>query len=273
MFAGMDEVGWASMKHAYGSAEDVPELLRGLASSCAQERERALDGMYGAVHHQGDVYDSTLACVPFLFELVGHSELPDRGGIVELLVSIGGGDAFDDGPLEGVDGAEGNYAMALTAIRAGAAGRSSPTRPSRRTGGSGVAAWSVPYGRRGRVGTRNRSTPSGGVPRPTRWQPRCGGRRNRPMTGTPVVTCSFSPGRAPSRGSSWTAVPPCASWRRTSVPNSPTPRISGFSLGRLRPADPDAYARAWLASSAYTAAATASLLTAAWAPEGDDGTA
>lgn len=45
------------------------------------------------------------------------------------------------------------------------------------------------------------------------------------------------------------------------------------ALGRLRPADPDAYARAWLASSAYTAAATASLLTAAWAPEGDDGTA
>lgn len=121
MFVGMDEVGWASMKHAYGSAEDVPELLRGLASSCAQERERALDGMYGAVHHQGDVYDSTLACVPFLFELVGHSELLDRGGIVELLVSIGGGDAYDDGPLEGGDGAEGNYAMARTAIRAGAA--------------------------------------------------------------------------------------------------------------------------------------------------------
>src|SRR5690242_21560079 len=90
VFTGMDEVGWASMKHAYGSAEDVPELLRGLASACPQERERALDGMYGAVHHQGDVYDSTLACIPFLFELVGHTELHDRGGVVELLVSIGG---------------------------------------------------------------------------------------------------------------------------------------------------------------------------------------
>ncbi|MFJ8019081.1 HEAT repeat domain-containing protein [Streptomyces sp. NPDC096311] len=121
MFTGMDEVGWASMKHAYGSAEDVPELLRGLASACSQERERALDGMYGAVHHQGDVYDSTLACIPFLFELVGHEELCDRGGVVELLVSIAGGDAFDDGPLEDGDGAEGNYAMARTAVRSGAA--------------------------------------------------------------------------------------------------------------------------------------------------------
>ncbi|MFG2361839.1 HEAT repeat domain-containing protein [Streptomyces mirabilis] len=121
MFTGMDEVGWASMKHAYGSAEDVPELLRGLASACPQERERALDGMYGAVHHQGDVYDSTLACIPFLFEVVGQAELRDRGSVVELLVSIGGGDAFDDGPLEDGDGGEGNYAMARTAIRAGAA--------------------------------------------------------------------------------------------------------------------------------------------------------
>ncbi|MER5660581.1 HEAT repeat domain-containing protein [Streptomyces mirabilis] len=120
MFTGMDEVGWASMKHAYGSAEDVPELLRGLASACPQERERALDGMYGAVHHQGDVYDSTLACIPFLFELVGHAELRDRGGVVELLVSIGGGDAFEDGPFEDGDGAEGNYAMARTAVRSGA---------------------------------------------------------------------------------------------------------------------------------------------------------
>ncbi|MFK4071604.1 hypothetical protein [Streptomyces sp. NPDC029674] len=38
------------------------------------------------------------------------------------------------------------------------------------------------------------------------------------------------------------------------------------ALGRLRPADPGTYAEAWLAASLYTKAATASLLTAAWAP-------
>jgi hypothetical protein len=70
--------------------------------------------MYGAVHHQGDVYDSTLACVPFLLALITHTELPDRGGIVELLVSIGGGDTDHDLRPDG------NYATARTAIRAGA---------------------------------------------------------------------------------------------------------------------------------------------------------
>ncbi|MEU2065132.1 HEAT repeat domain-containing protein [Streptomyces sp. NPDC013455] len=91
MFTGIDEVDWASLRHAYGSAEDVPGWLRALASADTAERATALDGMYGAVHHQGRVYDSTLACVPFLFALAAREELPDRGCLVELLVSIGEG--------------------------------------------------------------------------------------------------------------------------------------------------------------------------------------
>ncbi|MBM7439379.1 hypothetical protein [Streptomyces sp. HB132] len=90
MFTGIDDVDWASMGHAYGDASDVPDLLRGLASSDAGEREIALDAMHGAVHHQGDVYDSTVACIPFLFELVGTVGLPGRGEIVDLLRSVEG---------------------------------------------------------------------------------------------------------------------------------------------------------------------------------------
>jgi hypothetical protein len=45
VFTGIDEVDWASLRHAYGSAEDVPPLLRGLASADAVERETALDGL------------------------------------------------------------------------------------------------------------------------------------------------------------------------------------------------------------------------------------
>ncbi|SOD89047.1 HEAT repeat domain-containing protein [Streptomyces sp. Ag109_G2-15] len=89
MFTGIDEVDWASLHHAYGSAEDVPGWLRGLASADAAERQTALDGMYGTVYHEGNVYDSTLACVPFLCSLAGREAVPDRGCIVELLVSIG----------------------------------------------------------------------------------------------------------------------------------------------------------------------------------------
>ncbi|WP_129305596.1 HEAT repeat domain-containing protein [Streptomyces sp. L2] len=91
MFRGIDDVDWASLGHAYtDSATDVPELLWGLASDDPELREIALDGMYGAVHHQGDVYDSTLACVPFLFELIASEAIADRGAVVGLLCSIAG---------------------------------------------------------------------------------------------------------------------------------------------------------------------------------------
>lgn len=112
MFTGLDEVDWMSLRHAYGSAGDVPGLLRGLASADRAEREAALDGMYGAVHHQGDVYDSTLACVPFLFALVGSGRVPDRGGLVELLVSIG-----EEAGVRAAE-ADGVCALAHAAVRA-----------------------------------------------------------------------------------------------------------------------------------------------------------
>ncbi|WP_395363506.1 PBS lyase [Streptomyces sp. YH02] len=126
MLTGIEEVDWASLGHAYGPADDVPELLRGLASADPAERETALDGMYGAVHHQGDVYDSTLACIPFLLELVADPAVEDRGCIVELLTSIGGIELDDDEELDELDPADeefipaANYAMAAAAIAAGA---------------------------------------------------------------------------------------------------------------------------------------------------------
>ncbi|MFF5634399.1 PBS lyase [Streptomyces sp. NPDC012825] len=128
MLTGIEEVDWASLGHAYGPADDVPELLRGLASADPAERETALDGMYGAVHHQGDVYDSTLACIPFLLELVADPGVQDRGPLVELLTSIGGieldGEEEEEmGEHPGENGEfipAANYAMAAAAIAAGA---------------------------------------------------------------------------------------------------------------------------------------------------------
>ncbi|MFI1046593.1 HEAT repeat domain-containing protein [Streptomyces griseoruber] len=89
MFTGIDRVDWAALHHAHGSAEDVPGLLRGLASEEPGTRHSALDGLYDAVHGEGRVYDATLACVPFLLELAADERVPERDGLVELLVSIG----------------------------------------------------------------------------------------------------------------------------------------------------------------------------------------
>ncbi len=90
VFSGLDEIDWAGMKHAYGPATDVPDLLRGLVSPDPVVRERALDSMEGAVHHQLDVYDCTVAALPFLLEAAATPGLPGRAGVLGLVASIGG---------------------------------------------------------------------------------------------------------------------------------------------------------------------------------------
>ncbi|MDA2814687.1 HEAT repeat domain-containing protein [Nocardiopsis sp. RSe5-2] len=96
MFEGLEDIPWADMEHAYGPADEMPDLLRGLVDPDPAERETALDGMYGAVHHQGDVYECTLAAVPFLVRIAGAPGVPGRAGVLGLLASIGGAD-WDDG--------------------------------------------------------------------------------------------------------------------------------------------------------------------------------
>ncbi|SFJ84021.1 hypothetical protein [Amycolatopsis sacchari] len=88
-FAGLDRIDWAAMTHAYGSAKEVPDLLRNLVSGDSRQREIALDGMYGAVHHQGDVYACTLAAIPFLLRIAAAPGLPGRADVLRLVASIG----------------------------------------------------------------------------------------------------------------------------------------------------------------------------------------
>ncbi|WP_436786577.1 hypothetical protein [Yinghuangia sp. YIM S10712] len=65
MFDGLDGIDWASMHHAYGTADEVPDILRALRSPDPGERYKALDRYHSAVHHQGDVYSYTTVSLPF----------------------------------------------------------------------------------------------------------------------------------------------------------------------------------------------------------------
>lgn len=60
---GVDDIPWADLGHAYGSADDVPEMLRALLSGDADE---ALGGLFSSLCHQGSVYPASVYAVPFL---------------------------------------------------------------------------------------------------------------------------------------------------------------------------------------------------------------
>lgn len=89
MINDLDRTDWASLGHAYGQAGDVPGWLRGMLSPDPDVRGDAFGNFYSAALHQGSVYSSTVASVPFLFAMADDPTTPDRGEVVALLLSIG----------------------------------------------------------------------------------------------------------------------------------------------------------------------------------------
>lgn len=71
---GLDARPWQSFSHAYGSAEDLPDLLRALVGTDAGAADEALSELYGSVLHQGTVYAASAEAAPFLAAIAaaGH---------------------------------------------------------------------------------------------------------------------------------------------------------------------------------------------------------
>ncbi|WP_194924131.1 HEAT repeat domain-containing protein [Catenulispora pinisilvae] len=88
MLTRLAEIDWSSMSHAYGTAEEVPDLLVAMASDDEEVRDKAFSRFYSVVHHQGDVYARTIAAVPFLVELAEAERSAARAQLVRVLASI-----------------------------------------------------------------------------------------------------------------------------------------------------------------------------------------
>lgn len=93
MFETLDAVDWSSLTHAYGSATDVPGLIRGMVSPNPEVRQHANYELFGNVWHQGTIYPASAYVVPFLFEIT-DSDSPYKDDAVFLLASIAGGDGY-----------------------------------------------------------------------------------------------------------------------------------------------------------------------------------
>lgn len=131
---GLDAHPWASFSHAYGSAEDLPDLLRALGGTDEEAAEEALSELYGSVLHQGTVYSASAEVVPFLAGMAasGHRA-------ADLLVLLGGLAESED-----------EYGVAPGTVRKAVTGRlplllpllAAPEPDVRRT-----AAWAVSHTR------------------------------------------------------------------------------------------------------------------------------
>ncbi|MEV4133177.1 HEAT repeat domain-containing protein [Dactylosporangium sp. NPDC049742] len=82
--AGLDDIDWPQLLHAYGAAGDVPRWLRALPDP--EHAPAALDDLDAAVYHQGGaVYSAGAAALPFLIALACDPAVPHRAAVLELV--------------------------------------------------------------------------------------------------------------------------------------------------------------------------------------------
>ena len=91
MLEGLDDVPWAKLRHALGPADDVPDLVRDLASEDDQRRAKAQYDLYGTLWSHGMVYEATPQAIPFLVELLEHAEHVDRPWLLIYLSALANG--------------------------------------------------------------------------------------------------------------------------------------------------------------------------------------
>ncbi|GAA4590564.1 hypothetical protein GCM10023194_47680 [Planotetraspora phitsanulokensis] len=85
---GIDDIDWASLGHAYGSAADVPQTLRDAVGQDEELAGEATEHLFGSIYHQGTLYSATPWAVPFVARLAADPGTRRREGLVFLLGSI-----------------------------------------------------------------------------------------------------------------------------------------------------------------------------------------
>jgi hypothetical protein len=84
----LGDVPWADLTHAYGSAADIPDLIRGLTSPDGEVRKSSRLRLWSSIFHQGTRWEASSYAVPFLLELAADASVADRREILDLLVHL-----------------------------------------------------------------------------------------------------------------------------------------------------------------------------------------
>ncbi|HRD64784.1 MAG TPA: hypothetical protein PKY50_01380 [Candidatus Competibacter sp.] len=71
-----DDPRWSELQHAYGTAADIPALLKQLTDLPSSENDKEpWFSIWSALAHQGDVYSASFAAVPHVIEALASAPL------------------------------------------------------------------------------------------------------------------------------------------------------------------------------------------------------
>jgi hypothetical protein len=120
----LDSPRWKELRHAYGSAEHVPALLRALAAEAtphysgdpAQARENPTpwEEVYSSLCHQGSIYSATYAAFPHIVAMAESAGVAVRG---ETLLLAGTIRIHNDSAWNLPDDLAADFEQAMTQVR------------------------------------------------------------------------------------------------------------------------------------------------------------
>lgn len=88
LLAGLDDIDWARLHHAYGSAHDVPGQLRLVCCDDEDSRKNAWLHLFNTIFHQGSRYTSSAAAVPFFARIARSGPQHARPTALEMLTRL-----------------------------------------------------------------------------------------------------------------------------------------------------------------------------------------
>lgn len=100
MLETLDKVHWAEQKHAYGTCENFPKVVRRLAHPEKGVRSGALGYISENLFHQGTHYPVNEFAIPFLLEVAAAPEVPDRIPLYRLLQAMLGSQSIPMSPRQ-----------------------------------------------------------------------------------------------------------------------------------------------------------------------------
>ncbi|MFJ1752736.1 HEAT repeat domain-containing protein [Kitasatospora sp. NPDC088134] len=88
-------VDWEPLYHAYGSGNDLPGWIRALYDEDPAVVDEALSSLFNSAQHQGSVYPSAVAAVPYVAHAARHAR-HRRDGMLAFLAGTGGAEEWED---------------------------------------------------------------------------------------------------------------------------------------------------------------------------------
>jgi hypothetical protein len=91
----IESVDWDNLSHAYGTAEDIPGLIRARASQDPAIVKEADYEFYGNIWHQGTIYSATPPAARYLVRLLQDDTTLNRPSLVLLLGTLIRGNPYE----------------------------------------------------------------------------------------------------------------------------------------------------------------------------------